>query len=153
MQADLQASGAVADLEGGLRRGGGTAQDAAVVEGEAAAVAGALDHAGADLALRERAAAVPAAVVQRADLPAAADEATIRTLVGLAGALPDAIARLDDHPRTAAVVGAVSGAVASLVAARREHLEAQGLLAPGQDREELLVIRGRRAGALAPAPA
>ena len=43
------------------------------------------------------------------------------------------------------------GPLGPLMAERRAHLEASGLLAPGQDREELLVIRGRRAGALRPA--
>jgi len=36
------------------------------------------------------------------------------------------------------------GPLGPLMAGRREHLEARGLLAPGQREEEVLVIRGRR---------
>lgn len=59
--------------------------------------------------------------------------------------------RLRGGRLAAEVVARREGPLGPLMAGRRAHLEAQGLLAPGQDREELLVIRGRRAGALAPA--
>ncbi len=58
--------------------------------------------------------------------------------------------RLRGGALAAEVVDRREGPLGPLMAGRRAHLEAQGLLAPGQDREELLVIRGRRAGALAP---
>jgi release factor glutamine methyltransferase len=65
----------------------------------------------------------------------------------------ETLERLSASRLSADVVERREGPLGPLMAGRREHLEAQGLLAPGQDREELLVIRGRRAGALAPAPA
>ena len=56
------------------------------------------------------------------------------------------------HGRLAAeVIERRRGPLGPLMSGRRQHLEAHGLLRPGQDEEELLVIRGRRAGALAPA--
>ena len=60
-----------------------------------------------------------------------------------------------DRLRAAGLAGEVvdrrEGPLGPLMSSRRAHLEAHGLLAPGQDREEMLVIRGRRAGRLAPA--
>ena len=62
----------------------------------------------------------------------------------------ETLERLRGGALAAEVVARREGPLGPLMAGRRAHLEAQGLLPPGQDREELLVIRGRRAGALAP---
>ncbi len=61
------------------------------------------------------------------------------------------LARLGAGRLSAEVVERREGPLGPLMEGRREHLEAQGMLAPGQRTEELLIIRGRRAGALAPA--
>ena len=68
------------------------------------------------------------------------------TIIGEA----ETLERLRAGRLTAEVLERREGPLGPLMAGRRAHLEARGLLAPGQDREELLVVRGRRAGTLAP---
>ena len=63
----------------------------------------------------------------------------------------ETLARRRRGALAAEVVERRAGPLGPLMAGRRAHLEAQGLLRPGQEDEELLVVRGRRAGALAPA--
>ena len=54
------------------------------------------------------------------------------------------VERLQSRGLDASVVARRPGPLGPLMRERRSELEARGLLSPGQDEEELLVIRGRR---------
>lgn len=58
----------------------------------------------------------------------------------------ETLRRMGDAGLEPAVLERIEGPLGPLMQARRDHLVRAGLLEPGQDREEVLVIRGRLPG-------